>query len=335
MQSVIGDIKIFAGSANQELAAAVIKNLQRDNPDLTLGLSEARRFVDGEVDVRIDETVRGNDVFIIQSTVGSKGSTVNDNLMELLIMIDAMRRSSAGRITAVVPYFGYARQDRRDRSHAPISAKLVADMLGAAGADRILSMDLHSPQVQGFFNIPFDHLSGVHTFINYYKNKAYDLKDYVVVSPDFGSVNRCNILAEKLDIPLAITEKRRDEITGKPFIANFIGDVKDKKVILLDDVLSSGSSLVEASKKLMEEGAVAVYACVTHPMFAENAVDTIAGSSIAEVIVLDTIEVPVEKRHPKITRLSVAELFAQAIQGIHDHKSIGRFSKDSVGVRLD
>ena len=330
MQSTIGDIAIFSANANQQLANAIVQHL-----GVELGQSTSQRFVDGECDVRINETVRGKDVFIVQSTATTPTGTANDHLMELLIMIDAMRRSSAGRITTVVPYFGYARQDRRDRSHAPISAKLVADMLSVAGADRILSMDLHSPQVQGFFNIPFDHLSGVHTFINYYKAKGYDLsRDYVVVAPDFGSVTRCNIFAEALGVPLAITEKRRDPETGQPRIANFIGDVKGKKVVLLDDVLASGSSLVEAAKKLVQEGAESVYACVTHPMLSGNAIQTIADSPISEVIVLDTIEIPAEKRHPKLVRLSVAELFSKAIKGIHDHVSIGRFSRDSTGVLL-
>jgi len=330
MQSALGELKIFAANANQELATAIVDHL-----GIPLGKSRALTFGDKECDIRIDETVRGMDVFIVQSTAPSRERSGNDHLMELLIMIDALRRSSAGRITAVIPYFGYARQDRRDRSHAPISAKLVADMITKAGADRVLSMDLHSPQVQGFFNIPFDHLSGVHTFINYYRDKSYDLqRDYVVVSPDFGSVARSNIFAEALEIPLAIAEKRRDSETGKPCVANFIGDVRGKKVILLDDVLTSGGSLNEVAKKLVEEGAEDIYACVTHPMLSGDAVQTIAESPISEVIVLDTIEVPVEKRHPKITRLSVAELFSKAIEGIHMHKSIGRFSRKSSGKPL-
>ncbi|MCL1787410.1 MAG: ribose-phosphate pyrophosphokinase [Defluviitaleaceae bacterium] len=335
MQSAIGEIKVFAANANQELAKSIVDHL-----GIEMGKSVAQKFEDGECDIRINETVRGMDIFIVQSTAGSQGkdgapgNTVNDNLMELLIMIDAMRRSSAGRITAVIPYFGYARQDRRDRSHAPISAKLVADMITEAGADRILSMDLHSPQIQGFFNIPFDHLSGVYTFINYYKDKGYDLKkDYVVVSPDFGSVTRCNIFAEALEIPLAITEKRRDE-NGKPYVANFIGDVKGKQVILLDDVLSSGNSLIQVAKKLKEEGAESIYACVTHPMLSGDAVENLVNSPICEIIVLDTIEIPRYKYNPKLTRLSVAELFSKAIRGIHDHESIGRFSRNSKGALL-
>jgi len=330
MQSAIREIKVFAASANQQLAKAIVGHL-----GIEMGNSVSQRFEDSEWDVRINETVRGKDVFIVQSIAESPHGTANDHLMELLIMIDAMRRSSAGRITAVVPYLGYARQDRRDRSHAPISAKLVADMITIAGADRILSMDLHSPQVQGFFNIPFDHLSGVHTFINYYRNKGYDLSDYVVVSPDFGSVSRCNVLAEELGIPLAIADKRRDPSTGKPKVATFIGDVRGKKVILLDDVLASGGSLAEVSKKLIEEGAESIYACIVHPMLSGNAIETIANSPISEVIVLDTIEIPAKKRHPKIVRLSVAELFSKAIQGIHEHESIGKFSRDSHAVLLN
>ncbi|MCL2285748.1 MAG: ribose-phosphate pyrophosphokinase [Firmicutes bacterium] len=330
MHSAIGEIKIFAANANQQLAKSIVNHL-----GLRMGESVSQRFEDSEWDIRINETVRGKDIFIVQSTAATPHGTANDHLMELLIMIDAMRRSSAGRITAVMPYFGYARQDRRDRSHAPISAKLVADMLTKAGADRVLSMDLHSPQVQGFFNIPFDHLSGVHTFINYYRDKGYDLsKDYVVVSPDFGSVSRSNIFAEALGIPLAITEKRRDAETGKPRVATFIGDVTGKKVILIDDVLASGNSLNEVAKKLMSEGADSVYACIIHPMLSGNAIETIAESPISQVIVLDTIEIPPEKRHPKIVRLSVAELFSKAIKGIHDHESIGRFSRNSRGVLL-
>ena len=329
MLESLGEVKVFAASANTQLAQAIVEYL-----GIKMGKSVSQRFDDGECDIRVEETVRGKDVFIVQSTAPSVGMSSNDNLMELLIMIDAMRRSSAGRITAVVPYFGYARQDRRDRSHAPISAKLVADMITKAGANRILTMDLHSPQVQGFFNIPLDHLSGVYTFVNYYKGKGYDLSDYVVVSPDFGSVSRCNIFAEALNVPLAIAEKRRDAETGKPRIANFIGNVEGKNVILLDDVLSSGNSLKEAARELKKQKAESVYVCVTHPLLSKNAVDTIVNSDISEVIVLDTIEIPPEKRHPKIVRLSVAELFSRAIKGIHLSQSIGGFSRESKGTLI-
>ena len=339
MNNNLGEIKVFAAGANQELAAAIVAKGEAYNWGLRMGKSRALWFGDGESDIRIDETVRGADVFIVQSTAPLADKSVNDHLMELLVMIDAMRRSSAGRITAVIPYFGYARQDRRDRGHAPISAKLVADMLTAAGADRILSMDLHSPQIQGFFNIPFDHLSGVYTFANYFASKydPQDLKEnYVVVSPDFGSVTRCGIFAKKINgLPLAIVEKRRDPDTGAPTTANFIGDVKGKHAIILDDVLSSGSSLRNAAEEVVNKhGAASVRACVTHPVLSGNAVDILAESILEEVLVLDTIQIPPEKQHPKIKRLSVAELFSRAIHGIHHSTSIGSFDKGSVGELL-
>jgi len=317
MQSTIGEIKVFAANANQGLANAVVKHLGID-----LGNSKANRFADGEIDMRVLETVRGSDVFIIQST----SPPVNDNLMELLIMIDAMRRSSAERITAVIPYYGYARQDRRARSHDPISAKLVADLLTTAGANRVLTMDLHCPQIQGFFNIPLDHLQGIYFFANYCQKGFGDMSDVVVVSPDFGSVARCNIFASQLDVPLAIADKRRGE-DGTPVIANFIGDVKGKHAIIIDDVLSTGGSLCNAAAKVMEHGAKSVIACITHPILCENAVQLIADSVLSEVIVLNTVEIPKENLHPKIKMLSVAPLIGEAIKGIHSGRSIGQLSK--------
>jgi len=333
MQNAIGELKIFTGNASQELAKSIVDKLRNkaDYANMKLGNSKAQVFGDTECDIRIDETVRGMDIFVVQSIAPSATRSSNDYLMELLIMIDALRRSSAGRITAVVPYLGYARQDRRDRSHAPISAKLVADMITSAGANRILSMDLHSPQVQGFFNIPFDHLSAVYTFVNYYNSKGYNLKDqFAVVSPDFGSVSRCSIFAEKLNIPLSIIEKRRNNATGEPYVANFIGDVRGRNVILLDDVIASGGSLREVTARLKKEGAQDIYACVTHPMLTGNAMEEVENSPIKEFIVLDTIAIPPEKRHKKILRLSVAQLFADAIDGIHSHRSIGKYAHDSI-----
>jgi len=317
MQSAIGDIKIFAANANQVMANAVVKHLR-----LVLGESTAGRFYDGEINLRVNETVRGADVFIIQST----GPPVNDNLMELLIMIDAMRRSSAGRITAVVPYFGYARQDCRARPHDPISARLVADMIETAGADRILSMDLHCPQIQGFFKIPMDHLRGVYTFANYYKDGFGDLSEVVVVSPDFGSVARCNTFANLLDLPLAIIDKRRPR-DNESEIANFIGDVDGKVAILLDDVLATGGSLCNAAHTVMERGAKAVYACVTHPVLCGDAIKNIVESPLSEVVVLDTLEISPEKAHEKIKVLSIANLVGDAISCIHSHRSIGELFK--------
>lgn len=319
-----GEIKVFAASANQQLAKAVVGHL-----GINLGNSTATRFSDGEINMRINETVRGADVFIIQST----SPPVNDNLMELLIMMDAMRRSSAGRITAVVPYFGYARQDRRARSHDPISAKLVADLITNAGAGRVLSMDLHCPQIQGFFNIPMDHLRGIYNFAHYYKEGFGDLSDVVVVSPDFGSVTRCNAFADMLDVPLAIVDKRRkDNVTE---IAHFIGDVRGKYAVLVDDVLSTGSSLCNAAATAVEHGAKKVFACVTHAVLSGDAIKRIEASHLEEILVLDTIEIPPEKQHPKIKTLSVATLIGEAIKCIHYGRSIGDLYKSPNGFRVE
>ena len=318
MQPIIGEMKIFAANANKGLAEAIARNL-----GLKMGKSTVTNFSDGEINMRVNETVRGDDVFIIQST---SPPAVNDHLMELLIMIDAMRRSSAGRITAVIPYYGYARQDRKARSHDPISAKLVADLLSVAGADRILTIDLHSPQIQGFFKIPMDHLRGLYTFANYYKDGLDDLSNAVVVSPDFGSVARCNAFANLLDLPLAIIDKRRPR-DNESEIANFIGDVDGKIAILLDDVLATGGSLCNAAATVIERGAKAVYACVTHPVLCGDAVKNIDESPLSEVVVLDTLEIAQEKMHPKIKVLSIANLVGDAISCIHSHRSIGELFK--------
>jgi len=319
MNSPIGEIKVFCANANQQMASTIARHLHTD-----LGLSEVSRFSDGEINMRINETVRGSDVFIIQST----SHPVNDHLMELLIMIDAMKRSSAGRITAVMPYFGYARQDRKAKSHDPISAKLVANLLTTAGANRILTMDLHCPQIQGFFDIPVDHLRGIFIFVDYIRNNFNDLSEVVIVSPDVGSVARSNSFAEMLDVPLAIVDKRRNpQVADKAMVANFIGDVKGKVAIMLDDIASTGGSLCNAAATIMENGAKAVYACVTHPVLSENAVELIANSQLERLICLDTIEAPATKRHPKIEILSVGPFFAAAIDRIHNHKSIGGLFK--------
>jgi ribose-phosphate pyrophosphokinase len=319
MTNPLGEIKIFAANANKQMAATIARHLNVD-----VGLSEVSRFSDGEINMRVNETVRGADVFIIQST----SHPVNDHLMELLIMIDAMKRSSAGRITAVIPYFGYARQDRKARSHDPISAKLVANMLTTAGASRILTMDLHCPQIQGFFDIPMDHLRGMYIFVEYLKNRFANMNDVVVVSPDLGSVARSNSFAELLDVPLAIVDKRRNpNVSDKSDIANFIGDVKDKTAILLDDVAATGGSLCNAAISVMEHGAKKVYACVTHPVLSEDAVEKVAASPLKKLIVLDTIEIPPHKHHEKLHILPVGPIFANAIDRIHNHKSIGNLFK--------
>ncbi|MCL2500331.1 MAG: ribose-phosphate pyrophosphokinase [Defluviitaleaceae bacterium] len=319
MTNPLGDIKIFAANANKQMAATIARHLC-----VEMGLSEVSRFSDGEINMRVNETVRGSDVFIIQST----SPPVNDHLMELLIMTDAMKRSSANRITAVIPYFGYARQDRKARSHDPISAKLVANMLTTAGANRILTMDLHCPQIQGFFDIPMDHLRGMYVFVDHLKNRFANLNDLVVVSPDLGSVARCNSFAELLDVPLAIVDKRRNpNVADKSDIANFIGDVKGKTAILLDDVVTTGGSLCNAAVSVMEHGAKRVYACVTHPVLSGDAMDKIAASPLERLVVLDTVEIPAEKKGNKLEILSVGPIFANAIDRIHNHKSIGNLFK--------
>ena len=342
---IIGQMKIFSCNANKDLAAAIAGHL-----GVELGKSAVTQFSDGEINMRVNETVRGDDIFIIQSTAPPN---VNDNLMELLIMIDAMSRSSAGRITAVIPYYGYARQDRKARSHDPISAKLVADLLTVAGADRILTIDLHSPQIQGFFNIPLDHLRGVYAFAEYYQRGFGDLSDVVVVSPDLGSVTRANNFASLLDVPLAIVDKRRPR-DNESEVAHFIGDVEGKFAILLDDVVATGGSLVNAAEAVMEKGAKGVYACATHPVLAGKAVELIQNSCLTEVVFMDTIVVPDEKPHEKIAMqltiesdftgkpvlrteggtkgakikvLSAAENLAKAINAIHQGKSIGDLYK--------
>lgn len=328
MQTIVGDIKIFSASANPMLAQSVVGYMKsKMHLDVEIGNTTVTRFDDGEISMRVRETVRGADVFIIQST----SHPVNDNLMELLIMIDAMRRSSAGRITAVIPYFGYARQDRRAHGHDPISAKLVADILTTAGANRIATMDLHAPQIQGFFNIPLDHFQGVNIFADFFKTEKKNLEDVVVVSPDFGSVARCNDFATKLDKPLAIVDKRRDEF-NIPYIKNFIGEVEGKNAILVDDVLSTGSSLCNAADEVIKHGAKSVRAFVTHPVLAKNAVELIASSALEELFVLDTIQIPENKMHPKIKQISVAPLIARAIESIHNNRSVGKLSRDESGL---
>lgn len=309
-----GNIKIFSCNSNPELADLISKQL-----GLTVGISEVSHFSDGEISVKIDETVRGADVFIVQST----SSPVNDNIMELLIMIDAMRRASAGRITAVMPYYGYARQDRKVRARDPISAKLVADLITTAGADRVLTMDLHCSQIQGFFNIPVDHLMGMPILTKYYINKFLDLSDIVAVSPDLGSVSRVRTFAMKMDIPIAIVDKRRP----KPNISeimNIIGDIEGKKVILVDDMIDTAGTIVNAAEALKQKGATDIYACCTHPVLSGSAIEKIEKSEIMELIVLDTIKVPEEKKVDKIKIISIANIMADAIHCIHDCVSVSK-----------
>ena len=310
------DIKIFTGNAYPKAAEEIAKSL-----GLTVGKCSVGHFADGEVSVSLEESVRGSDVFIVQSTC----NPVNDNLMELIIMIDAFRRASAGRITAVIPYFGYARQDRKAKARDPISAKVVANMLTAAGADRILTMDLHASQIQGFFDIPVDHLMGAPILTPYFQPLVHHHEDeYVAVSPDHGSVNRVRKFAEKLDIPLAIIDKRRPKANVSE-VMNIIGDVKGKKCIILDDMVDTAGTLCNAAKALVEVGgALSVTACATHGPLSGPAIQRIKDSVLEELVLLDTIPVSDEKREEcgKITVLPVAPVFAEAIERIYGDRPI-------------
>jgi ribose-phosphate pyrophosphokinase len=306
------DIKIFAGNSNRELALEIAEKI-----GLPLGLANVGKFSDGECAIGINEVVRGSDVFLIQSLC----TPVNDNIMELLIMIDALRRASAGRITAVIPYYGYARQDRKAKARDPISAKLVANLLTTAGADRILTMDLHAPQLQGFFDIPLDHLLGVPILANHFKEKFENTSDVVVVSPDVGSVARSRKFAERLDVPLAIIDKRRPKANVSE-IMNIIGDVNNKRVVLVDDLIDTGGTIINAAKALTEIGAKEVYACCTHGVLSGPALERIENSEMKELITLNTIPLTEEKQSPKIKSLSVASVFAEAIERIYGDMSI-------------
>ena len=306
------DIKIFAGNSNIELAEEIAAKI-----GLPLGASNVGRFSDGEIAISINEVVRGSDVFIIQSTC----TPVNDNLVELLILIDALRRASAGRITAVMPYFGYARQDRKAKARNPISAKLVANLITTAGADRVLTMDLHAAQLQGFFDIPLDHLLGAPILAKYINEKFGNADDLVVVSPDIGSVSRSRKFAEKLEAPLAIIDKRRPKANVCE-IMNIIGDVREKRAILVDDIIDTAGTIVGAANALADIGAKEVYACCTHGVLSGPAIERIKNSPIKELVMLNTIPLRKEKRIDKITVFSVADVFAEAIERIYGDISI-------------
>ena len=308
------DIKIFAANSTVRVSEQIAECL-----GLPLGKSEVSTFSDGEITVSLFESVRGSDCFIIQSTC----APVNNNIMEMLIMIDAMKRASAARITAVIPYFGYARQDRKAKARDPISAKLVADLITTAGADRVLTMDLHVPQIQGFFNIPVDHLLGAPVLSNYLKDRIGDnVDEYVAVSPDLGSVTRARTFATRLGCPLAIVDKRRQKANVSE-VMNIIGDVRGKKVILIDDMVDTAGTLCNSAQALIDKGgATEVIACATHGVLSGPAIERLQNSCIKELILLDTIPLPPEKAIPKITLLPVAPLFAEAIERIYEDKPI-------------
>ncbi|WP_455539809.1 ribose-phosphate diphosphokinase [Terrisporobacter sp.] len=306
------EIKIIAGNSNMELAQKIA-----DYIGVKVADCEVTKFSDGEISVNINETVRGCDVFVVQST----NDPVNDNLMELLIIIDALKRASAGRITAVIPYYGYARQDRKAKARDPITAKLVANLITAAGADRVLTMDLHAAQIQGYFDIPLDHMLGGDLLANYFNEK--NIEDLVVVSPDLGSVTRSRKFANQLDgeVPLAIIDKRRPKANVCE-VMNIIGDVKGKNVIMLDDMIDTAGTITNAANALKEFGAKNIYACCTHAVLSGPAIERIENSAISELIVLDTIRLPKEKEIDKIKVLTVAEMFGEAIKKIFSNESI-------------
>ncbi len=305
------DIKIFTGNANKELAQKICDEL-----GATLGKSKVSAFSDGEISVDIGETVRGVDVFVVQPTC----PPTNDNIMELLIMMDAFKRASAGRINAVIPYYGYARQDRKAKSREPITSKMVANLITTAGADRVLSMDLHAAQLQGYFDIPVDHLLGGQILANYFKDMA-SCQDTVVVSPDVGGVQRARNFASLLDLPIAIIEKRRQK-ANESEVMNVIGDIEGKNTIIIDDIIDTAGSMTKAAEALKQMGAKSVYACCTHAVLSGPAIQRINDSVIEKLVVTDTIPLTKEKQIDKIDVVSVAPIFAEAIRRVYKNESI-------------
>jgi ribose-phosphate pyrophosphokinase len=303
-------LKLFALNSNMKLAEEIAEIM-----GIQLGKCSVSRFSDGEIQINIEESIRGDDVFVLQST----SVPVNEHLMELLIMIDALKRASARTINIVMPYYGYARQDRKARSREPITAKLVANLLETAGASRVITLDLHAPQIQGFFDIPIDHLMGVPILADYFKSKNLD--DIVVVSPDHGGVTRTRKLADRLKAPIAIIDKRRP----KPNVAevmNIVGQVEGKTAILIDDIIDTAGTITLAANALVENGAKEVYACCTHPVLSGPAIERIQNSKIKELVVTNTIALPEEKKIDKIVELSVAPLIAEAITRVYEMKSV-------------
>ncbi|RKD22800.1 ribose-phosphate pyrophosphokinase [Ammoniphilus oxalaticus] len=305
-------LKVFTCNANPQLAKEIA-----DHIGLPLGNAEVVRFSDGEIQVKLNESVRGADVFIIQST----SAPVNQNLMELLIMVDALKRASAKSINVVMPYYGYARQDRKARARDPITAKLVANLLETAGVHRVIAMDLHATQIQGFFDIPVDHLLGIPILSAYFQEKA--LEDVVVVSPDHGGVTRARKLAERLESPLAIIDKRRPE-PNVAEVMNIIGNIEGKTAILIDDMIDTAGTISLAANALIESGAKKVYACCTHPVLSGPAIDRISNSSIEELVVTNTIALSGDRLIPKIKVLSVAPIIGEAIVRIHEELSVSK-----------
>ena len=306
------DLKLFALSSNRELAERVAQEI-----GIELGKSTVRQFSDGEIQVNIEESIRGKHVFILQST----SSPVNDNLLEILIMVDALKRASAESVNVVMPYYGYARQDRKARAREPITAKLVANMLEVAGVDRLLTIDLHAAQIQGFFDIPVDHMQALPLMAKYFKEKGFLGDDVVVVSPDVGGVKRARKLAEKLDCKIAIIDKRRP----KPNVAevmNLIGEVEGKIAIFIDDMIDTAGTITNGADAIAQRGAKEVYACCSHAVFSDPAIERLEKSALKEVIVTDSIALPERKKIDKIKILSVDSVFAAAMDRIINNKSV-------------
>lgn len=315
------DLKVFTGSTNRTLAEEICSSLE-----ISLGEAEVSKFPGGETNVQIGENVRGNDVYIIQPVCASDGMTPNDALMELLILIDAARRASSRRITAVLPYYGYGRKDRKDRPRAPITAKLISNLIVTAGARRVLTLDLHAGQIQGFFDIPVDHLYSINIFVKYLIEK--NLENPVVVTPDVGGVKMARAYSDLLSAPLAIVDKRRQS-GDETEVMNVIGDVKGKNVVITDDLVSTGGSLVEAASVLKEKGAKEISAVIVHPVLAGQAVQHIDESVLTELVVSNSIPVPRSAQNGKITVLSVAPILAEAILRIHNDESVSSLFVDS------
>ncbi|MBY7141607.1 ribose-phosphate diphosphokinase [Virgibacillus sp. NKC19-3] len=303
-------LKVFTLNSNRQLAEEIAEHI-----GTTLGECTVKHFSDGEIQINIEESVRGHDVYVVQST----SAPVNQHMMELLIMIDALKRASASSINIVMPYYGYARQDRKARAREPITAKLVADLFETAGADRVITLDLHAPQIQGFFDIPIDHLQGVPILAEYFKEKNFE--DVIVVSPDHGGVTRARKMADRLKAPIGIIDKRRP----RPNVAevmNIVGNIEGKTAILIDDIIDTAGTMTLAANALVENGAKEVYACSTHPVLSSPAIDRIDNSQLKELIVTNSIPLPEEKRSAKIKELSVAPLISEAIVRVHELQSV-------------
>ncbi|MGM8213044.1 ribose-phosphate diphosphokinase [Virgibacillus sp. W0430] len=305
-----GELKVFTLNSNRVLAEEIASHM-----GISLGKCAVTKFSDGEIQINIEESVRGCDVYVVQST----SDPINDHLMELLIMIDALKRASATSINIVMPYYGYARQDRKARSREPITAKLVANLLETAGADRVITLDLHAPQIQGFFDKPIDHLQGVPILSDYFEGK--DLQDIVIVSPDHGGVTRARRMADRLKAPIGIIDKRRP----RPNVAevmNIIGNIEGRTAIIIDDIIDTAGTITLAANALIDHGATGVYACCTHPVLSGPAIERIQNSKIKELVVTNSIRLPEEKHIDKITQLSVAPLIGEAIVRVHEYQSV-------------